>query len=128
MTRTRMVVAVAAVVVAGAAVVIGAVWLIYGDRGDEQTARGTCGGAAYELSLEEENGLELTFELQSESPGETWDVVIEQDGRSVLSGERQTDEDAELDVDVVVNESDGKSFTVTATPENGEACTASLER
>ena len=123
----KALIAVAVVVVV--ALVAGGAWLLLSDGDDEQTARGTCGNATYELSLEnDDNGLELTFELQSGAPAETWDVVVEQDGRSVLSGDRQTDEDAELDVDVLVNESDGTSFTVTATPENGEACTASIER
>jgi hypothetical protein len=70
----------------------------------------------------------VTFDLQSAAPGETWEVVVEQDGRSVLSGERQTDEDAELDLDVAVNEEDGTPIDVTATPENGEACPASITR
>ena len=102
-------------------------WWAFGSGDDEQTARGTCGNATYELAVEsEDGGLEATFELQSAGPGETWNVVVEQDGTSVLEGERQTDEDAELDVDVTVSESDGTSFTVVATPENGEPCTASL--
>lgn len=123
----KALIAVAAVVVV--ALVAGGAWLLLSGDEDEQTARGTCGNATYELSLEkDDNGLEVTFELQSGAPGETWNVVVEQDGRSVLSGDRQTDEDAELDVDVLVNESDGGAFTVTATPENGEACTASIER
>lgn len=124
----KALIAVAGLVVV--ALVAGGVWLLVaGGNDDEKTARGTCGNATYELALEnDDEGLELTFELQSGAPGETWNVVVEQDGRSVLSGDRQTDEDAELDVDVLVNEDDGSSFTVTATPENGEACTASIER
>ena len=123
----KALIAVAAVVVI--ALVAGGAWLLFSDGDDEQSARGTCGNTTHELALEnDDNGLELTFELQSGAPGETWNVVIEQDGRSVLSGDRQTDEDAELDVDVLVDEGDGTSFTVTATPENGEACTASIER
>lgn len=123
----KALIAVAAVVVV--ALVAGGAWLLLRDGSDEQTARGTCDNATYDLSLEDDDdGLELTFELQSGAPGETWNVVVEQGGTSVLSGDRQTDEDAELDVDVLVNENDGTAFTVTATPENGEACTASIER
>lgn len=116
---------VAVVVLVGAG---GAWWALAG--GDsEQTERGTCAAATWELSADDEDGgVEVTFELQSAGPGETWDVVIEQDGTEVYSGTRQTDEDAELDVDVAVSEKDGSSFTATATPENGEACTASLDR
>ena len=118
----------AAVAVVVVLVVAGiAVWTLGGD--DETSARGTCGGATYEMSAEnDDNGLEVTFELQSASSGETWNVVVEQDGVAVLEGDRQTDEDAELDVDVLVNEDDGTSFTVTATPENGDPCVATLDR
>ncbi|GAB3197182.1 hypothetical protein GCM10027062_08320 [Nocardioides hungaricus] len=111
----KALIAAAAVVVV--AVVAGGAWLLLSDRNGEKTARGTCGNTAYDLSVRnDDGGLKLTFELQSAAPGETWNVVVEQDGRSVLSGDRQTDEDAELDADVLVNESDGTSFTVTATP------------
>ena len=93
------------------------------------TERGTCGSATYELSADDEDGgVEVTFEVQSAAPGETWQVVIEQDGTEVYSGTRQTDEDAELDVDATVSEKDGSSFTATATPQDGEPCTASLDR
>lgn len=120
-------IAVAAVVVV--VLVAGGAWWAFGSGDDETTTRGTCDNTTYELSAEnDDDGLEVTFELQSGAPGETWNVVIEQDGTTVLSGDRQTDEDAELDVDVRVNEDDGSSFTVTATPESGEACTASLDR
>lgn len=121
------------IVIAGVVAVVvlvvaagGAWWAL--SRDSETTARGTCGNATYELSAEDENdGVEVTFEVQSAAPGETWQVVIEQDGTEVFSGTRQTDEDAELDVDVTVPEKDGSSFTATATPETGEPCTASLD-
>jgi hypothetical protein len=117
-----IVAAVVVLVVAG-----GAVWALSGDDGTSAT--GTCGGATYEMSAENDDaGLEVTFELQSAAPGETWNVVVEQDGVSVLEGDRQTDEDAELDVDVTVNEDDGTGFTVTATPQNGDPCVATLDR
>ncbi|GAW50855.1 MULTISPECIES: hypothetical protein [unclassified Nocardioides] len=124
MKKTVLAIVVALVVLVGAG---GAVWALSGD--DETSATGTCGGATYDMSAEnDDNGLEVTFELQSAAPAETWNVVVEQDGVSVLEGDRQTDEDAELDVDVTVNEDDGTSFTVTATPENGDPCVATLDR
>ncbi|WP_028644497.1 hypothetical protein [Nocardioides sp. URHA0020] len=105
----------------------GAWWALSGD--DESTLRGACGSATYELSAEdEEGGVEVTFEVRSAAPAETWQVVITQDGTEVYSGTRQTDEDAELDVDVTVSAKDGSSFTATATPQDGEPCTASLDR
>jgi hypothetical protein len=122
------------VVLAGVVAVVvlvvaaGGAWWALG-RDSETTQRGTCGNATYELSAEDEDGgVEVTFEVQSAAPGETWQVVIEQDGTEVYSGTRQTDEDAELDVDATVSAKDGSSFTATATPENGEPCTASLDR
>ena len=115
----------AAVLVAGGIVA----WLTLGGE-DETTARGTCDNRSYELSAEtEDGGIEVTFELQSAGPGETWDVVIEQGGTAILSGPRTTDEDGELDVDVFADENGGEEFSVTATPAapaTGDACTASV--
>jgi len=108
-------------------VVAGGAWWALAGGDNEKTVHGTCGSSTWELSTEDEDGgVEVTFELQSAAPAETWQVVIEQDGIEVYSGTRQTDEDAELDVDVTVSGKDGSSFTATATPENGEVCTASL--
>jgi len=120
--KTLLIALAAAVVVAGGLVA----WLTLGGE-DEQVARGTCDNRSYELSVEKEDGgLEVTFELQSAAPGETWDVVIEQDGTAILSGSRTTDEDAELDVDAPAEADSGDEFTVTATPESGQACTATV--
>ena len=106
----------------------GAWWALGGDS--EKSERGTCGNATYELSAEgEDGGVEVTFEVQSAAPGETWQVVIEQDGTEVYSGTRQTDEDAELDLDAPADSNGSDEFTVTATPAaGGESCTATLTR
>lgn len=121
--KKTLLLALAAVVVVAAGVVA---FLTLGGE-DETSARGTCENRSYELSAEKEDGgLEVTFELQSAGPGETWDVAIEQDGTAILSGPRTTDEDGELDVDVFADESSGGEFTVTATPETGAACTAAV--
>ncbi len=123
-------VAVAIIVVVVAAAIVA--WLLLRDDDDGgKTTKGNCGGATYELNLEDEgNGLELTFELQSGAPEETWKVVVEQDGKQIFSGDRQTDEDSELDLDVSVDESDGTDFTVTATPQQGSGtpCTVNIGR
>lgn len=119
---------VAAAVLGVAVIAGGAWWLFAGDEG-ESTARGTCGGVTYELSAETDDGvLEATFELQSAGPAEAWQVELTGDGEDLFDGERTTDEDGELDVDVVVQDEDTSSFEATATPANGEACTATLER
>ena len=73
----------AILVVAGALVLVlvaGSAWaLMRGD--DESTARGTCDAASYALSVEnDDEGLEVTYELQSSAPGETWLVLVEQGG------------------------------------------------
>ena len=76
--------------------------------------RGSCGGLAHELTVESENdGLEVSFELQADQVGQTWDVTLEQDGTTLLEGERRTDEDAELDVDAHADDTAGADeFTV----------------
>jgi hypothetical protein len=112
-----------AVVVAGLGV---GAWLLL--REDEVTDRGTCGGATYEFAAEADDGaLEVSFELQSSGPGETWELTLLQDGDLLLDGTRTTDEDGEVDIDAVADE-DADEFEVTATPESGEACTATLQR
>jgi hypothetical protein len=122
----KILIIVAGVVVV-AAVAIGA-WLALGGD-DEATARGTCGSASYTLSREsEDGGLEVTFELQSSAPGEVWDVTLSQGGTPILTGERTTDEDAELDLDAPADDAAGTAFTVEATPTaGGDTCTASLD-
>jgi hypothetical protein len=125
----KVLLAIAAVVVA-TALGVGA-WAAFGAEGDDgKTARGTCDTRSTELSVEpEDGGLEVSFELQSTAPGETWNVVLEQGGTTLLEGERQTDEDAELDLDAPADDGGSDEFTATATPaDGGEPCTASLTR
>ena len=123
MKKTLMLAIAAAVLVVAAGVAAALTW--GGD--DETVARGTCDTRGYELAVEQEDGaLEVTFELQATAPGETWEVLIEQDGTAILSGSRTTDEDAELDIDAPADEDAGDEFTVTATPESGPACTATV--
>ena len=101
-------------------------WLLL--REDEVNDRGTCAGASYEFTAEKDDGaLEVSFELQSGGPGENWDFVLLQDGDPLLDGTRTTDEDGELDIDAIADE-DARSFEITATPESGEPCTATLDR
>ena len=120
--------AIVAVVVV-AALALGS-WAAFADDGDDKTARGTCDGRTTELSVDQEDGgLEVSFELQSTAPGETWDVVLEQGDTTLLEGQRQTDEDAELDLDSPADENGSNEFTATATPaDGGEPCTATLTR
>ena len=117
---------VAAVVVIAAAVVL---WVTLGGE-DEALERGSCeNGVTYELSVEEDDGaLEASFELQSAGPAEAWTVEFTQGGTALFDAERQTDDDGELDVDVLADPDGSDEFTVTATPENGSACTAALAR
>ena len=125
----KVLLAIAAVVVATA---LGAgAWAAFGaEDDDENTARGTCDSRVTELSVEnEDGGIEVSFELQSTAPGETWDVVLQQGDTTLLEGQRQTDEDAELDLDAPADENGSNEFTATATPaDGGEPCTATLTR
>ena len=115
--------AAAVVLSAGAAT---ATWMVV-DGGDA-SATGQCAGATYSLEAEREDGiLELSFELQSGAPGETWQVEIAHGGETLLAGERETDTDAEIDVDVHAPRDSEGEFTATATPTTGgEPCTAPL--
>ncbi|MCW2791832.1 MAG: hypothetical protein JWO76_930 [Nocardioides sp.] len=123
----------AVVVVAAVAVVIAigaGTWLaMAGD--DEAFTSGKCDSSSYRLEVDKENDAhEVSFEVQSTAPGETWQIAVEHDGTSLLEGERQTDEDAEIDVDVIVPDlAEGDVVTATATPaSDGAACTATLTR
>jgi NADPH-dependent ferric siderophore reductase len=122
-------IAAAGAVGALAVVGIGAgAWVAFGSE-DEVVERGSCAGTAYELTVDEDdNGLELDFELQSSGPLEVWVVQVSQGDTVVLEGERTTDDDGELDLDVAVDEDGAETFEVVATPESGEACTATVTR
>lgn len=117
------VVAIVVVVLAGLGI-----WAVVGGD-DEASARGTCGGVTYQLSREsDDDGLEVAFELQSATAGEVWDISLMQGDTAILTGERTTDEDAEIDFDAPAVESAGTAFTVTATPvAGGETCTVELD-
>lgn len=120
----------AAVAVVAVVVVAGVVaWItLAGD--DEATAQGVCGPVtSWELSSEDEDGMrEVAFELLSAGPDETWTVEVVQGDQVVYEGERQTDEDAEIDLDVRADAAGASDFAVTATPESGEECVATLTR
>lgn len=122
--RSLALVLVAVLVLVCAATAAG--WVLL--RDDDRSTRGTCGEAAYELSAEAENGdVEVSFELRSTAPGETWVVAIEQDGTELVTGERTTDEDAELDVTAYTGSEEAAAITATATDAAGSTCTATLQ-
>lgn len=125
MTRPRWLL----VAVAGIALLLagtGTAWALLGDR--DRTTRGTCETAGFELSAERSDGyLEISFDLQSIAPGEEWSIQVEQDGTVLFDGERTTDEDAELDLDVPSAGSDrGSDIRVSAVHADGRTCSASL--
>ena len=116
--------------VAAAAVVVGlgSWWAVDAAVDTQSSERGTCGGATWELGAEaEDGGTEVGAELQSAGPGETWTVEIVRDGTSLIAGERTTDEDGEVDVDVYASGNPGDAtYEVTFTPSDGEPCTGTL--
>jgi hypothetical protein len=116
--------------VAAAAVVVGAgAWWAIDRSVEAQTSeRGTCGGATWELSAEaEDGGTEVSAELQSAAPDETWEVALVRGDTALLTGTRTTDEDGEIDVDAFASGSPGDAtYAVTFTPADGEPCTADL--
>ena len=115
---------------AAAAVIVGggAWWAVANGVESQSTERGTCGGATWELSAEgEDGGTEVGAELQSAGPGEVWQVELLRDDTSLLDGTRTTDEDGEIDIDAYTSGNPGDAtYTVTFTPEGGDACTAAL--
>ena len=116
--------------VAATAVVVGfgAWWAVDRSVEAQTTERGTCGSATWELSAEgEDGGTEVSAELQSSGPEETWEVELTRDDTSLLTGTRATDEDGEIDVDAFSDGNPGDAtYSVTFTPADGEPCTASL--
>ena len=116
--------------VAAAAVVVGiGSWWAVDAAVDTQTSeRGTCGGAPWELSAEaEDGGTEVGAELQSAAPGEVWNIELLRGDTSLMTGERTTDEDGEIDVDVHASGNPGDAtYEVTFTPADGEPCTGAL--
>ncbi len=103
------------------------IWQLAGEE-DEKTARGTCGGVTYDLSADSDDGLlEVTFEVRSSGPGEVWQIVVDQDGEALFEGQRTTDEEGEIDVEAIADDG-ATAFEATATPADGDACTATLTR
>lgn len=125
--RTVLALTVAAVLVVVTAGAATAGWLL--DRDDEVVDRTSCAGVLHELSVEQEDGddgggREASYELQS-SAGETWSVLVEQDGQALLDAERTTDDEGELDLDVPVADETGHELTVTAERE-GRSCAVAV--
>jgi hypothetical protein len=114
----------AAAVLAGA----GAWWAVDRSVEAQTTERGTCGAATWELGVEgEDGGTEVSAEIQSSGPGETWEVALVRGDASLLEGSRTTDEDGEIDVDAYSSGNPGDAtYTATFTPAEGEPCTARL--
>lgn len=109
--------------VAAAAVAAG-LWIGLDPAAAETT--GSCEAAYYELTTEREDGAtEVDFELTSNTPGETWLVLVQHDGQTVHESERVTDSDAEIDVELRRPSSE-ETFTVTATQDGAEPCTATV--
>ena len=109
-------------------VVIAAVAVVVRWQGDEAEARdaGSCDGASFVLESErEDNATEVSFEVQANEPGQTWEVQIKQGDDVLTEGTRTTDEDAEIDVDAYAAEGASGDITATATFE-GQTCTATL--
>ena len=121
--KKRTVGVIGATTVAAAALATGG-WLVLAPAGAETTA--SCDVAYVEAATERDGGAtELDLELTSNTPGETWTIRVEHDGRVVHESERVTDAEAEIDVELRRPTSE-QSFTVTATPASGTACTLTV--
>ena len=97
-----------------------------GRRRRQRRDAGSCDGASYVLESErEDNATEVSFEVQANEPGQTWDVQIKQGDEVLIEGTRTTDEDAEIDVDAYAVEGGSGDITATAT-QGSQTCTATL--
>ena len=60
----------------------------------------------------------MSFELQSQAPGEEWTVVLTQDGQVLRDAQLLTDDEGELDVDAVSDSTDAAEFEANATSDD----------
>jgi hypothetical protein len=121
--RTKIAGLAVALLVFVAAVVGVVLW-----QGDNAEARdtGSCDGATFVLESErEDNVTEVSFEVQANEPGQTWEVEIVQGDEVLTEGTRTTDEDAEIDVDAYATEGASGDITATATA-GSQTCTATI--
>ena len=122
-----------ALAVAGGVALVGVggvgAWALADDGRGDRIERGTCAAVTYELSAEEDDGaLEVSYELTSAAPDETWQIRLTQDGAVLVEGERRTDADAEIDLDAIARQSGESTFEAVATSADGRTCTATLTR
>jgi hypothetical protein len=92
--RTKIAGLAVVILVVVAAAVAAVVWW----QSDDAEARdaGSCDGAHFVLESErEDNATEVSFEVQANEPGQTWQVQILQGDEVLVEGTRTTDEDAE---------------------------------
>ena len=123
MKKSRVILGVAVAIVL-CAVAATVTWLVM--DGGEAVAAGSCTDATYVLEAEREGDvLEVSFELQSSTPGETWEIQVAQAGHVLLETTSETDADAEIDVDVYAGRDGASDFTATAT-KGTETCSAAL--
>ncbi len=89
------------------AAIAGGVWWASAD--DDVVTYGNCSTASYEFEVEAEDNdrLEVNFELLAASVGEEWTVTLSQNGDVIFTGIRTADAEAEIDVDVTVRHVDG---------------------
>ena len=123
MNRTKI----AGLAVAILVVIAAAASLVWWQSSDaEARDAGSCDDASFVLESEhEDNATEVSFEVQSTEPGQTWRVEITQGDDVLTEGSRTTDEEAEIDVDAYATEGASGDITATAT-QGSQTCTATL--
>lgn len=95
----------------------------------ERETIGTCSaGARWDLNLEREFGvIDIDFEIEAATPGETWTVSITRNGSTVARVSQAADTDGEIDVNKLVRDSAGSDrISATATSASGQTCRGSL--
>lgn len=123
--KTPIVIGIVALLIVGLAA---GSWAVLRGTSDPES-RGTCGAAIYQFEAEEDDGIvEVAFELTSAGPGEVWDLVLSQDDTVLFEGQRTTDEDGEIDVDLAATGDGRGEFVAEASDADGAVCSATLER
>ena len=90
--------------------------------------RGTCAGAAYELSVDRERGgFEVDADIDNARVGSEWRVTLRHDGKVTTSRVLRADDEGELDLDAWRRNTAGKDvFRLTVTPAGGSSCSARI--
>ena len=90
-----------------------------GPASADATSHGSCSsGSLWDFDVEhDDGGYEVSFEVDSNRPGERWTLQLTQNGQRFFTGVRITDREGEADVETgLVKKADGSSICGTPCP------------